>query len=88
MRFAGNTASASQPFINGRNKYGGLDFQQLTKMKEMERNFRSKEKVVAELTRENVVMKDMFAKSFNTFREAGTDCLSRITAPSKHSECL
>jgi len=43
-------------------KYGGLDVQQLSKMKELEKELSQYKKIVAELTLENVVMKDVIAK--------------------------
>ena len=53
----------SQPtFYNWKSKYGGLDVQQLTKMKEMEKELSQYKKIVAELTLENVVMKDVITK--------------------------
>ena len=77
----------SQPtFYKWKSKYGSLDVQQLTKMKELEKELSQYKKIVAELTLENVVMKDVIAKSCNTFREAGNGCLFRIPARNKHSE--
>jgi putative transposase len=53
----------SQPtFYKWKSKYGGLDMQQLTKMKELEKELSQYKKIVAELTLENVVMKDVIAK--------------------------
>lgn len=53
----------SQPtFYKWKNKYGGLDVQQLSKMKELEKELSQYKKIVAELTLENVVMKDVIAK--------------------------
>jgi len=55
--------SISQPtFYNWKSKYGGLDVQQLSKMKELEKELSQYKKTVAELTLENVVMKDVIAK--------------------------
>ncbi|UKB82443.1 transposase [Chryseobacterium sp. MEBOG06] len=55
----------SQPtFYNWKSKYGGLDVQQLSKMKELEKELSQYKKIVAELTLENVVMKDVIAKKF------------------------
>lgn len=55
----------SQPtFYKWKSKYGGLDVQQLSKMKEMEKELSQYKKIVAELTLENVVMKDVIAKKF------------------------
>lgn len=53
----------SQPtFYSWKSKYGGSDVQQLAKMKEMEKELSQYKKIVAELTLENVVMKDVIAK--------------------------
>ena len=53
----------SQPtFYKWKSKYGGLDVQQLTKMRELEKELSQYKKIVAELTLENVVMKDVIAK--------------------------
>ena len=51
-------------FYKWKSKYGGLDVQQLSKMKEMEKELSQYKKIVAELTLENVVMKDVIAKKF------------------------
>lgn len=48
--------------VHWKSKYGGLDVQQLTKMKEMEKELSQYKKIVAELTLENVVMKDVISK--------------------------
>ena len=49
-------------FYKWKSKYGGLDVQQLSKMKELEKELSQYKKIVAELTLENVVMKDVIAK--------------------------
>ena len=55
----------SQPtFYKWKSKYGGLDVQQISKMKEMEKELSQYKKIAAELTLENVVMKDVIAKKF------------------------
>ena len=55
----------SQPtFYKWKSKYGGLDVQQLSKMRELEKELSQYKKIVAELTLENVVMKDVIAKKF------------------------
>ena len=55
--------SISQPtFYKWKSQYGGLDVQQLSKMKELEKELSQYKKIVAELTLENVVMKDVIAK--------------------------
>ena len=53
----------SQPtFYNWKSKYGGLDVQQLSKMKEMEKQLSQYKKIVAEQTLEIVVLKDVIEK--------------------------
>ena len=52
------------PFAIVKSKYGGLDVQQLSKMKELEKELSQYKKIVAELTLENVVMKDVISKKF------------------------
>ena len=53
----------SQPtFFKWKSKYGGMEIQQLSKMKTMERELSQYKKIVAELTLENVVMKDVISK--------------------------
>ena len=53
----------SQPtFYNWKSKYGGLEVQQLSKMKEMEKQLSQNKKIVAEQTLEIVVLKDVIEK--------------------------
>ena len=53
----------SQPtFYNWKSKYGGLDVQQLSKMKELEKQLSKYKKIVAEKTLEIVVLKDIIKK--------------------------
>lgn len=53
----------SQPtFYNWKSKYGGLDVQQLSKIKEMEKQLSQYKKIVAEQTLEIVVLKDVIEK--------------------------
>ena len=53
----------SQPtFYKWKSKYGGLDVQQLSKMKEMEKQLSQYKKIVAEQTLEIVVLKDVIEK--------------------------
>ena len=53
----------SQPtFYKWKGKYGGLDVQQLSKMKEMEKQLSQYKKIVAEQTLEIVVLKDVIEK--------------------------
>ena len=49
-------------FYNWKSKYGGLDVQQLSKMKEMEKQLSQYKKIVAEQTLEIVVLKDVIEK--------------------------
>lgn len=50
---------------NWKSKYGGLDVQQLSKMKELEKELFQYKKIVAEQTLEIVILKDVIEKSFN-----------------------
>lgn len=53
----------SQPtFYNWKSKYGGLDVNQLSKMKELEKQLSQYKKIVAEQTLEIVVLKDVIEK--------------------------
>lgn len=53
----------SQPtFYNWRSKYSGMDLSQLTKLKEMEKQLGQYKKIVAELTLQNTVLKDVIEK--------------------------
>lgn len=53
----------SQPtFYQWKSKYGGLAVQQLSKMKEMEKQLSHYKKIVAEQTLEIVVIKDVIEK--------------------------
>ena len=53
----------SQPtFYKWKSKYGGLDVQQISIMKKLKKELSQYTKLVAELTLENVVMKDVIAK--------------------------
>ena len=55
--------SISQPtFYKWKSKYGGLDVQQLSKMKELEKQLSQYKKIVAEQTLEIVVLKDVIEK--------------------------
>ena len=49
-------------FYKWKSKYGGLDVQQLSKMKEMEKQLSQYKKIVAEQTLEIVVLKDVIEK--------------------------
>ena len=53
----------SQPtFYKWKSKYGGLEVQQLSKMKEMEKQLSQYKKIVTEQTLEIVVLKDVIEK--------------------------
>ena len=53
----------SQPtFYKWKSKYGGLEVQQLSKLKEMEKQLSQYKKIVAEQTLEIVVLKDVIEK--------------------------
>ena len=53
----------SQPtFYKWKSKYGGLEVQQLSKMKEMEKQLSQYKKIVAEQSLEIVVLKDVIEK--------------------------
>ena len=55
--------SISQPtFYKWKSKYCGLDVQQLSKMKELEKQLSQYKKIVAEQTLEIVVLKDVIEK--------------------------
>ena len=53
----------SQPtFYNWKSKYSGMDVNQLSHMKEVEKQLLLYKKIVAELTLENTVLKDVIEK--------------------------
>ena len=55
--------SISQPtFYKWKSKYGGLDVQQLSKMKELDKQLSQYKKIVAEQTLETVVLNDVIEK--------------------------
>ena len=50
----------SQPtFYNWKSKYGGMEAHQLAQLKEIEKQLSQYKKIVAELTLENTVLKDV-----------------------------
>ncbi len=51
-------------FYKWKTKYGGLEVQQLSKLKEMEKQLSQYKKIVAEQTLEIVVLKDVIEKKF------------------------
>jgi len=53
----------SQPtFYQWKNKYSGMDLNQLKQMKEMEKELSQYKKIVAELTFQNTILKDVIEK--------------------------
>ena len=53
----------SQPtFYKWKSKYGGMDTHQLAQLKEFEKQLSQYKKIVAELTLENTVLKDVIEK--------------------------
>lgn len=53
----------SQPtFYKWKSKYGGMDVQQLSKMKEMEKELSQYKQIVAEITLQNTILKDVIEK--------------------------
>jgi putative transposase len=53
----------SQPtFYKWKSKYGGMDTHQLAQLKEFEKQLSQYNKIVAELTLENTVLKDVIEK--------------------------
>lgn len=53
----------SQPtFYHWKSKYSGMDANQLKQMKEMEKELSQYKKIVAELTLQNTVLKDVIEK--------------------------
>ncbi|AGA77680.1 Transposase [Echinicola vietnamensis DSM 17526] len=49
-------------FYNWKSKYSGMDLSQLKQMKEMEKELAQYKKIVAELTLQNTVLKDVIEK--------------------------
>ncbi|SFC87780.1 putative transposase [Parapedobacter composti] len=49
-------------FYNWKSKYSGMDVSQLKQMKEMEKELAQYKKIVAELTLQNTVLKDVIEK--------------------------
>jgi len=49
-------------FYNWKSKYSGMDISQLKQMKEMEKELAQYKKIVAELTLQNAVLKDVIEK--------------------------
>lgn len=51
-------------FYNWKSKYSGMDVSQLKQLKEIERELGQYKKIVAELTLQNTVLKDVIEKKF------------------------
>lgn len=51
-------------FYNWKNKYSGMEFSQLKHLKELEQELAQYKKIVAELTLQNTVLKDVIEKKF------------------------
>jgi putative transposase len=51
-------------YYNWKSKYSGMDASQLKQMKDMERELAQYKKIVAELTLQNTVLKDVIEKKF------------------------
>ena len=49
-------------YYNWKSKYGGMEAHQLAQLKELEKQLSQYKKIVAELTLENVVLKDVIEK--------------------------
>ncbi|MGV0980578.1 transposase [Empedobacter falsenii] len=49
-------------FYKWKSKYGGMEAHQLAQLKELEKQLSQYKKIVAELTLENVVLKDVIEK--------------------------
>lgn len=51
-------------FYNWKNKYSGMEISQLKHLKELEQELAQYKKIVAELTLQNTVLKDVIEKKF------------------------
>lgn len=51
-------------FYNWKNKYSGMEVSQLKHLKELEQELAQYKKIVAELTLQNTVLKDVIEKKF------------------------
>lgn len=51
-------------FYNWKSKYSGMDVSQLKQLKEIEKELSQYKKIVAELTLQNTVLKDVIEKKF------------------------
>ena len=53
---------SDKTFYRWKSKYGGMEAHQLAQLKELEKQLSQYKKIVAELTLENVVLKDVIEK--------------------------
>ena len=53
-----------QTFYNWRNKYGGMDISEAKRLKALEDENRRLKRLVADLSLDNQVLKDLFEKNF------------------------
>ena len=53
-----------QPFYRWRNKYGGMDVSEARKLRELERENSELKKIVADLTLDNRMLKDLNSKKW------------------------
>ncbi len=51
-------------FYNWKSKYGGMDVNQLKRVKELEQEVSQYKKMYAEIAKENYVLKDVLSKKF------------------------
>ncbi len=55
---------AEQTFYNWRNKYGGMDISEAKRLKTLEDENRNLKRLVADLSLDNQVLKDLLEKNF------------------------
>jgi putative transposase len=55
---------AEQTFYNWRNKYGGMDISEAKRLKALEGENRNLKRLVADLSLDNQVLKDLLEKNF------------------------
>ena len=55
---------AEQTFYNWRNKYGGMDISEAKRLKALEDENRNLKRLVADLSLDNQVLKDLLEKNF------------------------
>lgn len=66
----------SQPtFYQWKSKYSGLDVNQLKRVKELEAEVSQYKKLVAELTLDNRILKDLNSKNSRALRKAAGGCI-------------